>query len=272
MVISMMTFLKKFASSHSLFLKALAITGTIVPATASYSQANFLIWPIYPVIENKQKAVPVWLENVGDSPAMVQIRVFKWTQDQYKEQFSTQQEIIASPPIVKIPAGTKQMIRLTQAVPTPDLKENSYRVVVDELPVAIDSETDNSRVNFKMRYSIPLFTYGKGIGSGAGQETRKLNSKNPLAKPILTWGFTQVQGKEVLEIKNTGAMSARISEFKAGDKLFKAQAENNAYGYVLPNSVIHFSLSTDLKNNINKTNTLGAIVGSKKEIIAVEKQ
>ena len=64
------------------------------------------------------------------------------------------------------------MIRLTQAVPTPDLKENSYRVVVDELPVAVDSETDNSRVNFKMRYSIPLFTYGKGIGSGTGQETK----------------------------------------------------------------------------------------------------
>jgi fimbrial chaperone protein len=272
MVILMMIFLKKFASYHSLFLKTLAIISIMVPAEASYSQANFLIWPIYPVIENNQKAVPVWLENVGDSPAVVQVRVFKWTQNQYKEQFSTQQEIIGSPPIVKIPAGTKQMIRLTQAVPTPDLKENAYRVIVDELPVTIDNELDNSRVNFKMRYSIPLFTYGKGIGSGAGLETKKLNSKNPLAKPILTWSFTQVQGKEVLEIKNIGAMSARISEFKIGDKLFKAQAENNAYGYVLPNSIIHFSLSTELKNNINKTNTLNAIVGSKKEIITVEKQ
>ncbi len=268
----MMTYLKKFSLPHSLFLKTLVIAGSILPVTASYSQANFLIWPIYPVIENKQKAVPVWLENVGESPAMVQIRVFKWTQDQYKEQFSTQQEIIASPPIVKIPAGTKQMIRLTQAVATPDLKENAYRVVVDELPVAMESEEESSRVNFKMRYSIPLFTYGNGIGSGAGQETQKLNRKNPQAKPILTWGFRQVQGKDVLEIKNTGAMSARISEFKTGDKLFKAQAENNAYGYVLPNSIIHFSLPADLKNNIIKNNKLEAVVGSKKEMITIERQ
>lgn len=271
MVISMMTFLKQFAFQNSLTAKTLVLASLIFPATA-YSQANFLIWPIYPVIENNQKAVPVWLENVGDSPAMVQVRVFKWTQDQYKEQFSNQQEIIASPPIVKIPAGSKQMIRLTRAVTTPDLKENAYRVVVDELPVAMNNENENSSVNFKMRYSIPLFTYGKGIGSGSGQESKKLNNKNPLAKPILKWSLNQVQGQQVLEIKNTGAMSARISEFKVGDKVFKAQAENNAYGYVLPNSVIHFSLSTELKDKIIKSNTLSAVVGSKKEIISIEKQ
>jgi len=271
MVISMTTFLNKLYLSKTFFSRFMLALGTTLPAAASYSQANFLIWPIYPVIENNEKAVPVWLENVGDSPAMIQVRVFKWSQEQYKEQFSNQQEIIASPPIVKIPAGTKQMIRLTQAIPTADFKENSYRVIIDELPVAMDNEAENNRVSFKMRYSIPLFTYGKGIGSGTGQETQKLNNKNSEAKPILKWQIKQSNNKDVLEIENIGAMSARISEFKAGSNSYKAEAENNAYGYVLPNSSIQFSLSSGLKNDL-KNNVLNVVIGSKKEPFIVEKQ
>lgn len=271
MVRFMKNFFKQNSSIHRLSTRVVAVAAMLSPAVA-YSQANFLIWPIYPVIENNQKAVAVWLENVGDSPATVQVRVFKWSQDQHKEQFSTQQEIIPSPPIVKIPAGTKQMIRLTQAVATPELKENAYRVIVDELPVATDDQNKASSVNFKMRYSIPLFTYGQGIGSGSNQETHKQNARNPLAKPILKWNLAQHEAKEVLEVSNSGAMVARITEFKSAGQSFKAQAANNAYGYVLPNSKIYFNLNADLKNQLLKNNVLEAVVGSKKETVTIEKQ
>lgn len=117
-----------------------------------YAKSNFLIWPIYPVLESQDKAAPVWLENVGDEASMVQIRVFKWSKVNNEDQYQEQQEIIASPPIVKVVAGDKQMIRLTKAMNVPDSKEYSYRIIIDELPINLNKDDEVSNVSFKMRY------------------------------------------------------------------------------------------------------------------------
>lgn len=164
----------------------------------------------------------MWLENTGDEASMMQVRVFKWSQNNNKDQYENQQKIIASPPIVKVAAGDKQMIRLTKAINVPDSKEYSYRIIVDELPIDIDKKDDVSSVSFKMRYSLPLFVYGKGIGSGNNQETKKANSKNPNARPILNWSVVENNNKNYIEIENTGLLSVRISGFKINGEEYKS--------------------------------------------------
>ena len=130
-------------------------------------------------IEANEKATAVWLQNTGKTDAMVQIRVFKWNQDGLKDNYSEQSEIIPSPPVAKIKAGEKHMLRLTKSANLPDGKEQSYRLIVDELPIRLSdgNEQDASKVSFQMRYSIPLFAYGKGIGSGLTEESQNLMQK-----------------------------------------------------------------------------------------------
>ena len=58
---------------------------------------------------------------------MVQIRVFKWSQNGLKDDYSEQSEIIPSPPVAKIKAGEKHMLRLTK-VPICQMAKSSHIV------------------------------------------------------------------------------------------------------------------------------------------------
>ncbi len=249
---------------------AVSLAATILPATA-YSKANFVIWPIYPVIESNEKAVAVWLENTGDAPAMVQVRTFKWTQQNFKEQYQIQNEVVASPPVVRINAGQKQMIRLTKSAQPIVATEQAYRLLIDELPVDPDQKNTGPQVSFQMRYSLPLFTYGTGIGSGLIEASKKQNDKNPLAKPVLSWQITHSGTEEVLEIKNSGLKHTRISEVKVGDYVTNLQAKNNGLGYLLANSSMQFGLSTELKKVLLNNITLYS-VNDKNQMLEIKKE
>lgn len=243
---------------------AAAIIGASVFSPMVYAQATFLIWPIYPKIEANEKAAAVWLENTGKSDAMVQIRVFKWDQKQQQDSYNEQNEVIASPPIAKIKAGEKHMLRLTRAAQTAEGQEVAYRVIVDELPIQLDEHAqDTSKVSFQMRYSIPLFVYGNNLGSGLTQETQKINAKNHLAQPILTWWIKDnAQGKTELYIKNSGLKFARLSGIKSSPDTQKMLLGNEAFGYILAQSTMKFDVDQQFVKQLEQKNTLYAVDSS----------
>lgn len=243
---------------------ALMLGVTVISPTV-LAQATFLIWPIYPKIEANEKAVAVWLENTGQSDAMIQVRVFKWDQHNQQDNYTDQNEVIPSPPVAKIKAGEKHMLRLTRSVQTPDNQEVAYRVIVDELPIKLNSgvEQDNSTVSFQMRYSIPLFTYGNQIGSGLTQESQKLNAKNNLAKPILTWWVkNNDQGKAELYIKNSGLKFARLSGIKTSKNAAQMAFGNMAFGYVLAQSTMKFDIDQNAVKQFAQQTALYAVDSS----------
>lgn len=243
----------------------LLMLGTMLMSPIVLAQATFLIWPIYPKIEANEKATAVWLENTGQSDAMIQVRVFKWDQHNFQDNYAEQNEVIPSPPIAKIKVGEKHMLRLTRAVQTPDGQEIAYRVIVDELPIKLNqkAEQDNSTVSFQMRYSIPLFTYGNQIGSGLTQESQKLNAKNNLAKPILTWWVkNNAQNKAELYIKNDGLKFARLSGIKTSTNAQQMAFGNMAFGYVLAQSTMKFDIDQKIAKQLAQQTTLYAVDSS----------
>ncbi|MCE6981864.1 molecular chaperone, partial [Pseudomonas frederiksbergensis] len=98
---------------------------------------SVLIWPIDPVLEANQKAGALWLENRGDAPANLQVRVFAWRQGEFDDQYQAQREIIGSPPVANIAPGQKQLIRLTRTGNSPVGQEQAYRIIIDEIPPAL---------------------------------------------------------------------------------------------------------------------------------------
>lgn len=79
------------------------------------------------------------------------------------ERYTAQQDVVASPPIVTIGKGSKQLIRLIKQGTVPMGVEQAYRIIVDEIPQP-DAKADPAiGLKLQMRYSIPLFVYGQGI-------------------------------------------------------------------------------------------------------------
>ncbi|RYF56573.1 MAG: molecular chaperone, partial [Comamonadaceae bacterium] len=92
-----------------------------IAAAPARAAAPLMIWPVDPVIAGSQRAVALWIENRGLQPVTVQVRVMGWTQDQGDDQFASQKDVIASPPITDIAPGARQMVRLMAMGPAAPL-------------------------------------------------------------------------------------------------------------------------------------------------------
>ena len=76
------------------------------------------------------------LEQQRQEAINAQIRVFKWTQVGGKDQLVPTKDVVASPPAVKLGAGKSRVIRVVRRSKSAAAAEESYRLVVDEVPKA----------------------------------------------------------------------------------------------------------------------------------------
>ena len=74
--------------------------------------ATILLWPIDPWLSAEARATELWIQNQGNSATTMQIRIVRWKQEGGYERYTAQQDVVASPPIVTIAKGSKQLIRL----------------------------------------------------------------------------------------------------------------------------------------------------------------
>jgi len=227
----------------------------LLPATAAQAAASVLIWPLDPTIEAGERGTALWLENVGTEAVTVQIRILGWNQQNSQDDYVAQQSIIGTPPFTTIPAGRKQLIRLTLAQPVEAGQEQAFRVLIDEIPStrAADTATTppqaTAGLRFQMRYSLPLFAYGAGL---SGKPTNRPATRP--AQPQLSWNIEQVDGKPYLRVHNAGSGHARLSQVRltaANADAAKAappqtDVADGLLGYVLPGKTMHWPLHTEL--------------------------
>ena len=196
---------------------------------------SVLIWPIDPVIEPSQRAAALWLENTGKTPIMLQVRVFAWKQQSETDVYAKQSDVIGTPPMVRIDPGRRQLVRLTRTVAAAPNSETAYRVVIDEIPTpeAAPAADQGAKILFRMRYSIPLFSYGAGIG---GKEREAAS-----ATPRLEWRPVTVGDKGYLQIRNQGPVHARLVGAAFGGDQATPFAPG-LLGYVLPGATMRWPL------------------------------
>lgn len=112
-------------------LAALVLLATASALTNAAS--SVLIWPINPVIEAESNAAALWLENRGQDPVRLQVRVLGWSQQDFEDQLEPQQQVVGSPPMATVEPGQRQLVRLIRRQPAPAGQEKSFRIIVDEL-------------------------------------------------------------------------------------------------------------------------------------------
>ncbi|MFJ2281690.1 molecular chaperone [Pseudomonas sp. NPDC087803] len=224
------------------FLQGALLALVMLGGGNAQAASSVLIWPIDPVLEADQQASALWLENRGTETANLQIRVFGWSQSGFEEQYQNQRDVIGSPPVAKIEPGQKQLVRLTRTKDVPPGQELAYRIIIDEIPSAQPPAAEGGKtaaaIRFQMRYSVPLFAYGAGLWSKE-DSTRPRDPKG-VGVPQLSWRTVAVDGKPYVEVRNQGAVHARLTDvtLKQGGQS-KPLAEG-LLGYVLPGAVMRW--------------------------------
>ncbi|WP_096218696.1 fimbrial biogenesis chaperone [Enterobacter kobei] len=214
--------------------RQLCLAGVLsgVAATGeAQAAATILLWPIDPWLAADANATELWIQNQGNSATTMQVRIVRWKQEGGYERYSAQQDVVASPPIVTIQKGNKQLIRLIKQSAVPVGVEQAYRIIVDEIPQPDAKAEPSIGLKLQMRYSIPLFVYGQGI------PTLKEGAHHALAETRnLSWRVTLEGGQPALQVRNQGDVHVRLSQVSLEQGGQKRTVAEGLLVYVLPGS------------------------------------
>ncbi|MGX5100428.1 fimbrial biogenesis chaperone [Enterobacter cloacae] len=216
------------------FIRRLCLAGVLAGIAASgqaQAAATILLWPIDPWLAADARATELWIQNQGNSATTMQVRIVRWKQEGGYERYSAQQDVVASPPIVTIQKGNKQLIRLIKQGAVPAGVEQAYRIIVDEIPQPDAKAEPSIGLKLQMRYSIPLFVYGQGIPAiKEGAHHALVETQN------LSWRVTKSEGQPALEVRNRGDVHVKLSQVSLEQGGQKRTVAEGLLGYVLPGS------------------------------------
>ncbi|MHC8344952.1 fimbrial biogenesis chaperone [Pseudomonas sp. RT6P73] len=226
---------------HSI-MRCAVLAMVLLGANKVQAASSVLIWPIDPVLEADQQASALWLENRGNETANLQIRVFAWSQSGFNDQYQNQRDVIGSPPVAKIEPGQKQLVRLTRTREIPPGQELAYRIIIDEIPSAKTPASEDGKtaaaIRFQMRYSVPLFAYGAGLWSK--EDTTRQRDPKGIGLPDLSWRTVAVDGRPYVEVRNQGAVHARLTDVALKQGSQTQPLVEGLLGYVLPGAIMRW--------------------------------
>lgn len=204
-------------------MRAVAILAGLALAALGGAQATAASLRVSPVsldLPAGQNATTLTLQNDDTAALNVQIRVFRWTQANGRDVLVPATGVVVSPPIAKVDPGASRTVRVVRLDGRPPEGEESYRLIVDELPPPL-SETGR-QVTLLMRHSIPLFF-------GSGRE-----------RPKIEWRLRPSEdGGAALVGRNTGTRRLRLANLRIGDASGAVLAERKGLvGYVLPGAEV----------------------------------
>lgn len=223
--------------SALLHYMAVALSVTALLPKPAEATASMLIWPIDPVVAPDRGGAALWLENQGKSEAVMQVRVMRWIQSAGEDAYEEQNTAIASPPVARIAPGARQLIRLVVPQGQRPDGEGAYRILIDEIPVAASNTggaAESAMIKFRMRYSVPLFVYGKAFD--------KKSLPASAAPSALSCAVIRDGGERSVEVRNDGAVHARLTRVGFGSANGAVPLASGLLGYVLPGSATRWPL------------------------------
>jgi fimbrial chaperone protein len=181
------------------------------------------------------------LRNDDKRPINVQIRVFRWTQVDGSDRLEPTRDVVASPPATTLRGGTTTAVRIVRVAKGPVSGEESYRLVVDELPSP--TRVRSGTVALVLRYSIPVFFVSPEADVGQ-----------------LKWSLRRQGGSLSLSSKNSGDVHVRISALSASaGKGRTAYLGDGLAGYVLGGSSRSWNLAGTALDGASRRVTVAAM-------------
>ncbi|MEN4922358.1 fimbria/pilus periplasmic chaperone [Achromobacter spanius] len=187
--------------------------------------AALQISPVLVELAPAQGASGIMLRNPGATPIYGQVRIYGWEQADGDDVLSPTDDIQASPPIIQVPPGGEQLVRLVRASKETPPQQKGYRLIIDEIP---DPSTPAiNGVVLRLRYSVPVFVAGAV----------------PSPEPELAWRVERAGGSWVVRVSNTGSRYAQVAALQILNSAGKPVAElEGLLGYALANRKREWSI------------------------------
>jgi fimbrial chaperone protein len=185
---------------------------------------DFSVTPVRIFMAPRDRAVAVTVTNEGDQEVVMQADLYSWKQKPGgDDDLALTEDMILSPPILKLAPKSRQVLRLARLIPAPAGEQVTYRMIVREIPEARQSK--DPQVLMALAFSLPVFITPPG------------------AKLKLECELARLAPDTVNAVcKNTGNAYAQPRGFVlngAGDS--KLAARDNG-GYILPGITRTFEL------------------------------
>ena len=191
-----------------------SLTALMVMSAGTAGAATLRVSPITVDLSMPRNSATLRLRNDADRPMDVQVRVFRWTQEGGVDRYEPTTAVIASPPATRLAPNVDYMVRVVRVSKTPIVSEESYRLVVDELPTNIIRRSGT--INLVTRHSIPVFF------------------KNAKAStPKVSWRLANVKGEMKLVAENTGGSRLKLANLSILQGNAALYSRKGLVGYVL---------------------------------------
>jgi fimbrial chaperone protein len=215
-------------SIRTLLVRA-CLTALFASHGAMLQAASLQVAPVLVEVPTPGATASLKLHNEGTKPLDAQVRIFKWTQVDGADSLTPTDDVAASPPIASLRPNTDYTVRVVRTIKEPVVKEESYRLLIDELPAVANGTA--ATVNIALRYSIPVFFTVPG-GTA----------------PKLSWELRQRANKPVIVVNNVGDRRIRLAKLKFIDgKGAVANFGDGLAGYVLGHSSKAFDVPANAK-------------------------
>lgn len=144
------------ASMPQRLLRRCAAAAFLLFAASSFA-ATFTVTPVRIYMKPQDRAVAVTITNEGDEPVVLQADVYTWTQKpDGSDDTELTEDLILSPPIIKLPARARQVVRLARLQPADSSRQLTYRMILREIPEATPPK-ENVQVQIALALSLPVF-------------------------------------------------------------------------------------------------------------------
>lgn len=200
------------------FRRGLAGAVAMHALLASFAARAGSVLEIAPVLIDVQApnaAATLSIKNDDGRPTTIQVRLFRWRQAGGEESYAPTQDVVASPPIASVMPGATLTIRVIRAAQAPVEAEESYRLVLDQLPEA--DRSGRAKVSMLLRQVLPVFF-----------------SRGDRSPPEVSWSIASGPKGYVLQAHNAGDQRLRIGQVTlSGEGVGRVKLGGGLLGYVL---------------------------------------
>ena len=185
--------------------------------------ASVDINPVRIDFADAERPAELKLTNTGEQDMSVQIDSLRWEQGaEASDELIATDRLLVVPPIVTIPAGGQQIIRIGY-VGTPDPeREQSFRLLITELMPETDSDRSTG-LALRMRFSIPAFVPPQDV---------------PARPDVILSGVETIDDRLLLTVENQGNAHARLGTVQVrGDRGWEDLPGSHQLRYLLSGTV-----------------------------------
>jgi P pilus assembly chaperone PapD len=163
------------------------------------------ITPVAIELNDQTKVNSITYTNDSKFEVLVQPSQMLWTQENGKDKYTQTSDLLIVPAFVKIPAGQKQIFRVTRRDKN-EAEPKAYRLILEDVSEDVSdalTENQSSVIRFKFNHNLPVYFYPKSVK----KSSYKIPSISLCDQKIGT------ERQACLRIQNEELMHVKVDDF-----------------------------------------------------------